>query len=144
MQKNILLFKVFFLINKYRECQKNDWKEHKIYCNDVKNDYKVSRVSLADFFTDDNIPVTIVENEEKGRFLIAKRNILKGSLVLAGDCYSTILNDDINDQCPSCYMKLDNSNEMIKCEKCNKDCYCKDYCKKLCEEDHNVLFIIYS
>lgn len=68
---------------------------------------------------------------------------MKGSVVVAGDSYSSILNYEINDQCPTCYIKIDDSIKMIECEKCHKKVYCSEGCKKKYEIDHLVYSHIY-
>jgi len=47
-------------------------------------------VGLSSFFQDDTVPVMLKQNPQKGRYLVAKRLIKRGEVVLAADCYARV------------------------------------------------------
>ncbi|KAK8807372.1 hypothetical protein WA158_004131 [Blastocystis sp. Blastoise] len=123
------------------ECQKKDWPQHKLVCkkesivkesklsefssNYLLNDGASTNIALKSFFDDKIVAVNLEYSPEKGRYLVASRDIPKGEVVLASDSYEkTTKGSSLGKSCYNCLKAI--SIPYKPCSKCGIAYCCED------------------
>lgn len=85
-----------------RDCQKNDWNNHKKMCLKFKS-MEESRIktNLINWISSKGNVVKVEQRGEKGRCLIATRDIGKGDLIISSESYAVVKENDNDEETTS-------------------------------------------
>jgi hypothetical protein len=86
--------------------------------------------SYTKVLRDNNFPVAIKYEPEKGRYLITSRDVKKGEFLFSDKPYCSVIPDNHHeDTCHNCYKLVKGCTLEFKCERCHYPHYCSLACK---------------